>query len=154
MPRLCLAYISRYTEGYTVYEHYATYFVKGAHARTAKSERVISRWQVIRDLSALYATSASDVPLRCHWYTKTHECVGTWRRHVSNIGQPSRTTWGGTVLDGNWTLCVPQKYPHEGITEPFCVTLWTRILVSTTGDRVTKSKWTKLRRTWRFRNVW
>jgi len=76
-----------------------------------------------------------------HRYTKTHEYVGTRRRHVSNVGQPSGTTRGGTVLDGklNFVYHGWGKYPREGIVEPLCVTLWTRTLVSMTGDRVTSA---------------
>lgn len=150
-PGACLArasslYITIYG-GYTVYtKHYATYFVKGAHARTAKSERVISRWQVIRDLSALYATSASDVPLRCN--IKIHGCVGARRRHVSNVGQPSGTTREGTALDRklNFVYHGRGKYPREDIIEPLCVTLWTRTFVLTTGDRFTPNECAKSRR--------
>lgn len=73
-----------------------------------------------------------------HRYTKSHGCVGTRWRHVSNVGQPSGTTRVGTVLDGklNFVYHGRREYPREGIIEPLCVTLWTRTLVSTTGDRL------------------
>lgn len=47
-----------------------------------------------------------------HRYTKTHEYVGTRRRHVSNVGQPSGTTRGGTVLDGKLNF-VYLPWPRE-----------------------------------------